>query len=51
MDWLMMANQQVQAYPDLPPEELTMKLLGNMMSKQALGHDHLKRAKSKRRNV
>ncbi|PQE16155.1 hypothetical protein CJF31_00009146 [Rutstroemia sp. NJR-2017a BVV2] len=37
MDWFMMANQQVQAYPDLPPEELTMKLLGNMMRKQALG--------------
>ena len=37
MDWLMMANQQVQAYPDLSPEELTMKLLGNMMKKQSLG--------------
>lgn len=37
MDWLMMANQQVQAYPHMAPEELTMKLLGNMMKKQALG--------------
>jgi hypothetical protein len=37
MDWMMMANQQVQAHPDLSTEELTMKLLGNMMRKQALG--------------
>jgi hypothetical protein len=37
MDWMMMANQQVLAHPDLSTEELTMKLLGNMMKKQALG--------------
>ena len=37
MDWMMMANQQVQAFPDLTPNELTIKLLGNMMKKQALG--------------
>lgn len=37
MDWMMMASQQAQAHPDLSTEELTMKLLGNMMRKQALG--------------
>jgi hypothetical protein len=37
MDMMMFFNQQVQAHPDLSGEELTMKLLGNMMKKQALG--------------
>ncbi len=37
MDWMMMANQQVQAHPDMSMEELTMKLLGPMMKKQQLG--------------
>jgi hypothetical protein len=37
MDWMMMCNQQVQAHPDLSTEELTLKLLGNMMRKQAQG--------------
>jgi hypothetical protein len=37
MDWMMMANEQVQAHPDLSPMELTMKLLGSQMRKQKLG--------------